>query len=105
MPASPEFRDGRRLVRRIKVHIKPETQQQCDPDRHIRIAGEIAIDLQGITIHTQQIFHPRIEQRGIEYAVDEIQTDIVGYNRFLEESTQDEESPSPNSTRVTTGIL
>ena len=63
-------------------------------DRHIRIAGKIAIDLQGITIHTQQIFHPCIEQRSIEYAVDDVQADIVGYDGFLKEPTRREKALS-----------
>ena len=46
MPAFPEFRNAFGKIWPIKIVHKTEAQNLRDPDGNIRIAGEIAIDLE-----------------------------------------------------------
>ena len=91
MPPAPEFGDGGRLVRGVEVLGKAEAQQQGDADRHVGIAREIAVDLQGIAVDARQALEARIEQRLVEDAVDEIERDVVRNDRLFEESRKDQE--------------
>ena len=90
MPATPEIGDTLRTVRGVEVHGETEAQQQGDTDSHITIAREIAIDLKGIAIDTQEILHTTIERGIIEDAVHEIQGDIITDDGFLEQTDGNE---------------
>ena len=91
MPPAPEFGDGGRLVRGVEVLGEAEAQQQGDADRHVRVAREVAVDLQGIAVDARQALEARIEQRLVEDAVDEIERDVVRNDRLFEESRKDQE--------------
>lgn len=95
VPPPPELRNGSGLIGRIEVDIEMETQQQGNANSHITVTGEVAINLQGIAIDTHQILHPRIKSRIIKDTLYEVDADIVRYDRFLEESTHDEEDSTP----------
>ena len=45
MPTTPKLGNRSRLVGRVEVYIKAESQQQSDTDRHIRITREVTINL------------------------------------------------------------
>lgn len=66
MPAAPEVGDAVALVWRVEVERKVEAQQQGDADGHVAVATEVAVDLHGITIHTQQIFEATVESGVVE---------------------------------------
>ena len=72
-----------------------ETQQQGNTDSHIAIARKVAINLQGVAIHSHQILYARIKRRVIEDALYEVDTDIVGYHRLLEKTGNNEEDTPP----------
>ena len=93
MPPAPEFGDRRRLVRRVEVLREAEAQQQRDADGHVRIAREVAVDLQRVAVDAHQALEARVEQRLVENAVDEVQRDVVRDDRLLEESREDQEDP------------
>ena len=90
MPATPEIGDTLRTVRGVEVHGKTEAQQQGNTDSHITITGEVAIDLKGIAIDTQEILHTTIERGIIEDAVHKIQGDIIADDCFLKKTNGNE---------------
>ena len=50
VPPPPELGDRRRLVGCVEVLREAEAQQQGDADGHVRIAREVAVDLQRIAV-------------------------------------------------------
>ena len=60
VPAAPEFGDGRRFIGGVEVFVEMEAEQQSDTDGHIGVAGEVAIDLQGVAIESHQVFETAI---------------------------------------------
>ncbi len=84
MPAMPEIGYTIGLIRRIEVNRESESQQQGKTYRHITIPRKVAINLQGITIDTHQIFQPRVQARIIKDTLYEIHTDIIGYDSLFE---------------------
>ena len=63
-----------------------ESQQKRNSDCHITITGEVAINLQSITINAHQILDTRIQSRVLENTLYKIDTDIIGNYCFLEET-------------------
>ena len=45
VPAAPEVAEARRAVRAVEVLREHEAHQQREPDRHVRVAREVAVDL------------------------------------------------------------
>ena len=60
VPPAPEFGDRSRFIRRVEVLREAETQQQRQSDRHVRIAREVAVDLQGVAVYAHQILEPAV---------------------------------------------
>ena len=48
VPAPPEIPDGLRGVGKIEIFDEREAEHFAQPDRHVRVAGEIEIDLQRV---------------------------------------------------------
>ena len=48
MPAPPEIPDGLRQVGEIEVFHESEAEHFAHPDRHVRITGEIEVNLQRV---------------------------------------------------------
>ncbi len=53
VPASPEFRDAFGFVRVFEVFCEMKTEEFAEPDRHIGVAAEIKIDLEGKADRTE----------------------------------------------------
>src|SRR5690606_9761591 len=47
VPAPPEIDDAHRLIRRMKIERQFYAEDARGADRHVRIAGEIEIELEG----------------------------------------------------------
>jgi len=47
VPATPEFPDGSRHIREIKIAAQFNAEHAAAPDRHVHVRGKIAIDLEG----------------------------------------------------------
>ena len=63
VPAAPEVDDGRGLVRRIEVQRQTDAEQQGKADRHIRVSGEVEIDLRRVGERAEPgIHHPEGER-------------------------------------------
>ena len=48
MPAAPELGDRARRVGQPEIARKREAEREPEPDRHVGIAGEVEIDLDGV---------------------------------------------------------
>ena len=48
MPATPKVTDALCLVGRVEIQRKPNAEKPSDPDRHVRVAGKIKIQLKRI---------------------------------------------------------
>src|SRR5262249_11185435 len=48
VPAAPKPLDGVRDVGPSEVLGEPEAEHPAQPDRHVRVAGEVEVDLQGV---------------------------------------------------------
>ena len=72
VPPSPEVSNAVTFVRGIEVHREVETQQQCNTNGHIAIPAEVAVNLHGITIYSQQVFEARVERRVVKDAVNKV---------------------------------
>ena len=105
MPAPPELGDRSRLVGRIEVDREPEAEQQGQPDRHIGVSREVAVNLQGVPVNPHQVLEAAVQHGVVEYPVDEVQADIVRDDRFLEQARQDQkDSASEHVARNENGI-
>ena len=91
MPATPEVCHGVGRERCIEVHRNLEAEQQCNADGHVRIAGEVTVNLYAVTIKSEQHLSTGEKRRVVEDTVDEVLRDIIGDDRFLEKSYDDEE--------------
>lgn len=74
----------------LKLRGKWKPSKEGDADGHVAVATEVAVDLHGITIHTQQIFEATVESGVVEDAVDEVETDVVADDSLFEQSDHDE---------------
>ena len=90
MPPAPELGDRRRLVGGVEVLREAEAEEQGDADSHVRIAREVAVDLQGVAVDARETLETRVEQRFVEDAVDEVERDEVGDDGFLEQTAQNQ---------------
>ena len=95
VPAMPEIGHAVRLVWRIEVDGETEAQQQGKPDCHIAVPRKVAINLQRIAIYPEQVFQSRIQTGIIEDALHEIDADVIGYDRLLEQTAHDKEDTLP----------
>ena len=58
MPAPPEVLQGHGDVGPVEVLREPEAEQQREPDRHVGIRGEVAVDLHGIGVDRRKRLRP-----------------------------------------------
>ncbi len=56
MPSVPEFGDGQRFIGRVKVLRQRDIEHAADADRHVAVAAEIKIELEGIAQGYQKSF-------------------------------------------------
>ena len=90
VPAAPEVLDRRRGVRRVEVLGEREAEQERDPDRDVRVAGEVRVDLHGIRVDRDQDLERRVLARGGEDLVDDRRGQVVRDHHLLEEPGRDE---------------
>ena len=93
VPASPELGDGGGAVGRVEVDIEAEAEPEGYTDSHIGVAREVAVDLEGVAVDGHKVFEATVEGGGIEDTVHEVERDIVGDDRLLDEPREDQEEP------------
>ena len=90
VPTAPEVGDTVGLVGGAEVGGNLEAHPEGDANGDVAVAGEVAIELQGIAIDAHEIFKPSVERGVVEDAVDKVLSDIVGDDGLLKESHHDE---------------
>ena len=58
VPAPPEIHDARGLVRRVEVFRQAKAEHEAKADGHIRIAGKVEVELEGIAERSQPCLGP-----------------------------------------------
>ena len=89
VPAVPELAQVERLVGISEVLFQLESHQGGDADAQVAVAGEVAVNLQGIAQDAHQVLKTRIGHGVFENPV-VVLGDIVGYEEFLEHAHDDE---------------
>jgi hypothetical protein len=90
MPTAPEVLDSHRKVRSIEIQYQFEAQQRRDGNRHVRITGKIAEDLDRVEPDRIDRSQARITRRMIENLVYKGR-DIVRNAGFLDVAQQKKE--------------
>lgn len=86
MPTTPEVAQRVSLVRGVEVHRYLETKQGGNSYCHVTVAGEVAIQLDTISIKSHQYLSTGEQCRIIEYTAYEIDTYIIADYQFLKQS-------------------
>jgi len=94
MPTAPEIGDGSSHIGHVEVDGQVEAHQGGETDSDIGIAGEIAVDLQSVTIHGQEVFHSGEELGTVEDAVHKVDADIIRDHAFLDEAGENQDKRS-----------
>ena len=71
VPPPPEVLDRGRRVRGVEVLREGEAEEQCDPDRNARVAGEVGVDLDGVRVDPDQELERRVLLGSAEDLVDD----------------------------------
>ena len=91
MPAPPEILHRRSTVWLVEVAREGIAQQGRDPDGHVRIGREVAVDLDRIAIDGKGDVDAAVG-RGIEEdRIDQIDRDLGGDDRLLEQAPDDQQ--------------
>jgi hypothetical protein len=98
VPAPPEIDDGGGLVRRIEIQRQEDAEHQRDADRHIRVAGEIEIQLEGVS---ERADPGLVEGRsvGAEGGRDQ-RLDAVGEAGFFEQPDREDDESAQDQMRI-----
>ena len=95
MPPPPELLRVPGLIGRVEVLGQIETHQHSHADSHIRIAGEVRIDLQRIGEERKQVLESREQQRVVKHTVDDVHCQIIGHDDFLRQAVENPEDRQP----------
>ena len=87
MPARPEFGETAGKIRRAKVLREPKTHHAGQPDGDIRIAGEVAVDLEGVEHYANKQVQRTRKFRCGEHLIHE-RRQRVGNGYFFEKAPQ-----------------
>ena len=90
MPAAPEVAEPGRPVRRVEVLGEDEPHQQGQADRHVGVAGEVAIDLGRVGVGRHQRVRRRVGLRHREDGIHDRPREEVGDHHLLDQAQGDE---------------
>ena len=95
VPAQPEIDDVRGLERRIEVRRQLDAKEPAEPQRHIRIAGKVKIDLQDKSDRRNPRQHERrfAPRRGMFVDRRDQGRDAVSEHPFLEQAEKQQREP------------
>ena len=91
VPAAPEVAEAGRAVRAAEVLREDVTHQQREPDRHVGVAGEVAVDLRRVRVRGEQ------RRPALAYASGTAKTgsttvarEVVGDDHLLDQPERDQ---------------
>ncbi|MPM24127.1 hypothetical protein SDC9_70608 [bioreactor metagenome] len=90
MPPTPEFRYTQRLIGFVEVYSQIESHYLSNADSHVAVAAEVAVYLQGVTIHRHQVFKSAVVSRSRKNQIVVLCYIICQY-RFFEQTLHDQE--------------
>ena len=99
VPALPEVPEAERPVRLVEVHREAEAQQQGDPDGNVAVAAEVAVDLQRVSVDSQQGLEAGGAARVGKHPVDQAGGQHIGQDHLLEEAAEDQARGPPGVDR------
>ena len=88
MPALPELARALREVRPVEVLGQADPEEPCEPDRDVRVACEVEVDLERIRVDAQQQGARAERARRIEAAIDD-DAEAVREDHLLEQARHD----------------
>ena len=91
MPASPELGDCGGAVGRVEVDVEAKAEPEGYADSHVGVAREVAVDLERVAVDSHKVFEATVKGRGVEDTIHKVERDIVGDDRFLDQSREDQE--------------
>src|SRR3954452_3322441 len=100
VPASPEVAKAGRAIRAVEVLRKDEAHQQRQPDRDVRVAGEIAEDLGGVAVGGEDRVGGAVGLRDGEHRVDQLAGEVVGDHHLLHQAECDQGQPGADGHTV-----
>ena len=98
VPAAPEIGDRGRRVGGVEVLREREPEQERDPDRHVRVAEEVGVDLDGVGVDPHEHLERRVLVRCAEDLVDDVRRQVVRDHDLHEEPGADQEERRDVST-------
>ncbi len=90
VPAAPEVLQRDRGVGRVEVLRELEAEQEREPDRDVRVAGEVGVDLDGVGVDPDQDLERRVLPGRAEHLVDDVRREVVRDHDLLEEAGRDQ---------------
>ena len=90
MPAVPELLQVGRLIGAVEVGGEREAEEEGRADGDVGVAGEVAVDLDGVAVDGGERLDAGVEFRGVEDPVDQVEGQRVGDGHLLEEAHRDE---------------
>ena len=82
---------------KFRGNVKPSSKR--DPDRDIRVAGEVGVDLDGVRVDPDQELERRVLPRRTERLVDDARGEVVRDHDLLEQAGRDQVERRLVSTR------
>ena len=89
MPAPPEVRDVLGLERRVEVLREPEAEQPGEADGHVRVAGEVEVELERIADRRRPAGQ-QAELRMVRVQPGDVGMELVGDQQLLHEAAGEE---------------
>ncbi len=90
VPAAPEVAEPERAVRRHEVLREDVAHQQREPDRDVRVAGEVAVDLRRVRVGGHPHVRRAVGLRHREHRVDDRAREVVGDHDLLDQAEPDQ---------------
>ena len=104
MPAAPELGDRARPIGQIEIARERKAEREAKPDRHVRVAGEIEIDLDRVGRKPEPGFGEARQRRLVEHGFGKAR-DLVGDQHLLRKTDDEDaqarrDAPEPHAPRA-----
>src|SRR5215211_5392760 len=102
VPAPPEVLQAECEIGPVEVLREDEAEEQRQPDRHVRVAGEVAVDLRGEAVDREQDLRARVGEGVVEDRIHDASRKLVCDDGLLDEAAgyQEQARSGQNAPRV-----
>jgi hypothetical protein len=91
VPAAPEVLDRDGAVGSVEVLREAEAEEERNPDRDVRVAEEVGVDLDGVGVDPDEHFERRVLSGRAEHVVHDPVREVVRDDHLHEEARADQE--------------